>query len=219
MSRFNDYAKRVNDLATAAFEEYRKAEKEYKAAEEQARKYPQRHGMVDAQYAAKSARAQADYLEAKEAFKKATAAFKSHNSEIAALRKELAEEIKDHYAADPAALDNATLELMKAGILKPNEYSKLMKKAQADGNHTMQRMIAKYAGEAAADIAKKYGEHGRSSEQARELRRIVYAAGQNDGSDTLASFDVLADVYSRATNNPALIDHWGELTAETVENF
>ena len=59
MSKFNSYARKVNDIATAAFEEYRKTEQAYKKAEEQARKYPQRMGMVDAQYAAKSARAQA----------------------------------------------------------------------------------------------------------------------------------------------------------------
>ena len=148
MSKFNSYARKVNDIATAAFEEYRKTEQAYKKAEEQARQYPQRMGMIDAQYAAKSARAQADFLEAKEAYRKAKGVLESHKSEIAALRKELIAELDDHYAADPAALDGSTLELLKSGVLKANEYAKLMEKAQSNGNYTMARMIAKYAGDA-----------------------------------------------------------------------
>ena len=216
MSKFNSYARKVNDIATAAFEEYRKTEQAYKKAEEQARQYPQRMGMIDAQYAAKSARAQADFLEAKEAYRKAKGVLESHKSEIAALRKELIAELDDHYAADPAALDSATLELLKSGILKPNEYAKLMDAATGRGNHTMERMIAKYAGDAAADVGKKYGDN---SEQARTLRAISYTADQNNGNDTLQAFDLMADVYSRAVNNPAMINHWGELTGEIVENF
>ena len=216
MSKFNSYARKVNDIATAAFEEYRKTEQAYKKAEEQARKYPQRHGVVDAQYAAKSARAQADFLEAKEAYSKAKRVLESHKSEIAALRKELVSELDDHYAADPAALDSATLELMKSGVLKANEYAKLMEKAQSDGNYTMARMIAKYAGDAAEQRGSKYGQN---DEQARTLRAISYTASQNNGSDTLQAFDLMSEVYNRATNNPGMIDHWGELTGNALENM
>lgn len=216
MSKFNSYARKVNDIATAAFEEYRKTEQAYKKAEEQARQYPQRHGMVDAQYAAKSARAQADFLEAKEAYRKAKGVLESHKSEIAALRKELIAELDDHYAADPAALDSSTLELLKSGVLKANEYAKLMDKAQSDGNYTMARMIAKYAGDAAAEVAKKYGQN---DEQARVLRGISYTANQNNGNETLQAFDLMGDVYNRAVNNPGMIDHWGELTSNALENM
>ena len=216
MSKFNSYARKVNDIATAAFEEYRKTEQAYKKAEEQARQYPQRMGMIDAQYAAKSARAQADFLEAKEAYRKAKGVLESHKSEIAALRKELIAELDDHYAADPAALDSATLELLKSGILKPNEYAKLMDAATGRGNHTMERMIAKYAGDAAADVGKKYGDN---SEQARTLRAISYTADQNNGNDTLQAFDLMAEVYSRTSKNPAMMDAWGELTDAAAERL
>ena len=216
MSTVNHYAHKVNDIATEAFKAYRKAEADYKKAEEKARQYPQRHGFVDAQYAAKSARAQADLLEAKEAWKQAQEEFKSHNREIADLRKELAAEIDNHYAADPAAMDSATLELLKSGILKSSEYARLMQKAQDNGNHTMCRMIAKYAGDAAVDVAKRYGEN---DSKARELRAIAYMGNQNDGSETMQAFDLMADVYKRATNNPGMIDHWAELTDVALENM
>lgn len=216
MSKFNSYARKVDEIAKAAFEEYRKAEKAYKKAEENARQYPQRGGMVDAQYAAKSARAQADFLEAKEAFKAAKQALQSHSSEIAALRKELVAELDDHYAADPAALDGNTLELLKSGVLKSSEYAKLMSKAQSDGNYTMARMIAKYAGDAAAERSKHYGD---GDQTARELRAISYTANQNNGNETLQAFDLMSEVYTRSANNPAMIDAWGELTGNALENM
>lgn len=216
MSKFNSYARKVDEIAKAAFEEYRKAEQAYKRAEEKARQTPPRNGFVDAQYAAKAARAQADYLEAKEAFKAAKQALQSHSSEIAALRKELVAELDDHYAADPAALDGNTLELLKSGVLKANEYGKLMDKAQSDGNYTMARMIAKYAGDAAEQRGSKYGQN---DEQARTLRAISYTANQNNGNETLQAFDLMSEVYTRSANNPAMIDAWGELTGNALENM
>lgn len=216
MGKFHSYGEKVNEIATAAFNKYRKAEKAYRAAEDLRNKYPQRMGMVDAEYAAKSARAQADYLEAKEDLSKAKIAMQNHNIEIAALRKELAAELDDHYAADPAKLDSSTLELLKSGILKPNEYAKLMNAATESGNHTMARMIAKYAGDAAADVGKRYGDN---SEQARTLRAISYTANQNNGNDTLQAFDLMAEVYSRTSNNPAMMDAWGELTDAAAESL
>lgn len=216
MSNFNKYAKRVNEIAAEAFKEYRAAETALKKAEEQARQYPQRHGMVDAQYAAKSARAQADLLEAQQTYKQAKSRLIERESDIKNVRKELEAELESHYVADPAALDGNTLELLKAGILKPHEYSKLMKDAQANGNSTMVRVIAKYAGDAADAAGKKYGE---TSEQARTLRAITYNANADGSSEKLQAFDLLGDVFHRATNNPGMIDHWDELTSNTIENF
>lgn len=216
MSNFNKYARKVDEIAKAAFEEYRKAEKTLAAAEEKARQYPQRHGVVDAQYAAKSARAQADVLEAREAMRSAKRTFESHKSELAAIRKELASEIEDAFSVDPAKLDGNTLELLKSGILNASEYAKLMREAQAAGNPTMVRMIGKYAEDAAAARGEKYGQN---DETARTLRAVSYESRQNTGSEHLKAFDYMADVYNRAVNNPGMIDHWGELTAETVENF
>ena len=216
MGIFNRYAEEVNAIAKEAFAEYRKAEAAYKKAEEYATQYPHRDGIVNAEYAAKSARAQADLLDAKAAFKKAKSTFSSRNSDIAALRKQLAAEIGNVYTADPAALDSNTLELMKAGILKPNEFAKLMNEAQLAGNFTMARMIAKYAEEAAKVEGQRNGEN---SEGARTLRAISYAGSNNNGDAALGAFDLMAEVFNRATNNPAMIDHWEQLTAQAAESL
>lgn len=212
MSKFNDYGKQVNAIAKEAFKKYREAEAAYKRAEDQQRKYPQRQGIVDAEYAAKAARAFADFTQAKADMKRAKEEFSAHNAEIAALRKQLAADLDAHYAADPAALDNNTLELLKSGVLKTSEYRRMMDQAQNSGNHTMARMIAKYAG----DAAKQYNDNDTRS---RELRAISYMANNNNGANTLAAFDLMADVYSRATNNPYMIDSWDSLTGEVAEKM
>ena len=216
MSKFNSYARKVDEIAKAAFEDYRKAEQAYKKAEEQARKYPQRHGMVDAQYAAKSARAQADFLEAKQAFDAARRAFRDSDTQFNGMRRELAAAIDDAYSADPAQLDTATLELLKSGILTGSEYAKLLEQAKAASNPTMVRMIGRYAGEA----AKARGEsHGMNDREATALRMAEYNSRSYTGGDRLQAFDNMVELYHRCTNNPAMIDHWDEFTAETVENF
>lgn len=216
MSRFNDYAKKLDEQAKAAFKAYRDAEAAYKKAEARAKEYPQRNGFVNADYVAKSARAQADFLEAKQAYETARRTFRDSDRQFDGMRKELAAAIEDAYSADPAQLDSNTLELLKSGILNAGEYSKLLEQAKAANNPTMVRMIGRYAGEA----AKARGEsHGQSDREAQALRMAEYSSRSYTGGDRLQAFDNMVELYHRCTNNPGMIDHWGEFTAETVENF
>lgn len=216
MSEFNQYARRADEIAKAAFKEYRAAESRLAKAEAAAKEYPQRHGMVDAAYMTKSARAQADLLEAQEGMKAAKRAFEGHIKDFQEIRKELAAELEDAYSADPAALDAATLELLKSGILNAGEYARLLHGAQAANNPTMARIIGKYAQDAADAQGAK---HGQGDATVRALRAVSYESRQGSGGEQLQAFDIMADVYSRAVSNPGMIDHWDELTAETVENF
>lgn len=216
MSKFNSYAKKLDEQARAAFKAYRDAEAAYKKAEQKAREYPQRNGMVNADYAAKSARAQADFLEAKQAYETARRAFRDSDTQFNAMRRELAAAIDDAYSADPAQLDTATLELLKSGILTGSEYAKLLEQAKAASNPTMVRMIGRYAGEA----AKARGEsHGMNDREATALRMAEYNSRSYTGGDRLQAFDNMVELYHRCTNNPAMIDHWDRFTAETIEKF
>ena len=216
MSKFNSYAKKLDEQARAAFKAYRDAEAAYKKAEQRAKEYPQRNGFVDANYAAKSARAQADFLEAKQAYETARRTFRESDTQFNAMRRELAAAIDDAYSADPAQLDTATLELLKSGILTGSEYAKLLEQAKAASNPTMVRMIGRYAGEA----AKARGEsHGMNDREATALRMAEHNSRSYTGGDRLQAFDNMVELYHRCTNNPAMIDHWDEFTAETVQNF
>lgn len=216
MSEFNKYARQLDEIAKNAFKEYTEAADRLKKAEAAAKEYPPKHGFVDAEFMARKARAEADLLEAKQAKQTAKRALESHTSEIEALRRELAAALEDAFSVDPAALDTATLELLKSGILRAGEYEKLLRDAQAANNHTMVRLIGKFAeNEAEAQAAK----NGATDSTARRLRAVSHESRNSSGSDRLKAFDYLIEVYGRTASNPAMIDHWDELTAATVENF
>ena len=212
MNRFNSYFKRMNSIAIEAFAEYRTAESNLRKAEEQKSEY-RRSGMADA---VKNSRIEAELLAANEDRKAARRTLENRLTDIQKLRKELAEALADYYSVSPAALDMNTLELLKSGILKPNEYAKLMREAQTDNNSTMVRIIAKYAKEAAEVEIKERGE---DSVAARELRYISHAANQYNGNNYLEAFDNLADIYNRALNNPYFIEHWEEFTSPLIDEM
>lgn len=218
MSKFNSYAKDLNDIAKAAFTEYAAAAARLEKAQAQAREYPQRpqRGYASPDYAVKVARAQAELVEAQQAVRDAQRNYERRAAEIKELRKELAAAVEDAYSVDPKKLDGATVELLKSGILNPTEYGRLMNEAQAANNPTMVRLIGKYADDAAETRGARYGQ---SDEGARTLRRVGYAGRTSNGEEYLKTFDAITDVYNRCTRNPALIKSWDSLTAEAVENF
>lgn len=213
MSKFQSYANRVNEMAQAAFAEYEKAEAELKRAEAKAKEYPERSGgVVTEEYIARAARAKADLLDARGTLHTAQMNLDAHNSDIDAIRKELAAALQDEYAARPDDVDMPTLELLKTGILSADEYARLLKSA---ANSTMRRIVRSYASQAAADIAEKYGEN---DQRAREMRAVSYEYGDESGIK-LAQFDALAEIYRRTANNHGMIGHWDELTAPILAQF
>lgn len=213
MSKFSSYAHRVDEIAQTAFAAFQEADAKLKRAEAKVKEYPQRsNGSVTPEYMAQSARAQADLLEAREKLHAAQLNMNNRISDIAAIRRELAVALQGEFCADPSEVDSATVELLKTGILDANEYEMLYSKATTT---TMQRLIAHYAGLAAEDAAKKYGERDR---RVMELRAV--STHSSDGaSDKLDQFDVLAYAFQRTANNPAMIGYWGELTANVIEAF
>lgn len=212
MSKFNNYARELNTIATEAFKSYTEAEQRLKAATDAMSKYNRFGGNIPQGLAAEHARAKADYLEAKDAY---TAAKKglsaSDNEQVKTLRKNLMAAIEAENMADPAQLDTATLELLKSGILSANEYAHLMSEAKKSSNNTMVRLIGKYAGEAA--------ERATDPMQAASLRGITYDSKSAGYADRVQAFDNMLDVMNRAANNPAMVSCWEELTADIVEKF
>ncbi|MBR2782938.1 MAG: hypothetical protein IKD93_01915 [Firmicutes bacterium] len=219
MSQFAKYAQELDKIARSAFAEYQKAEAALKAAEEEARQFPERSGSVSDDYRARSIRAKAALVEAKTAMKAAKAALQSHESEISSLRRELAGDIDRAYSADPAQLDHDTITLLESGILRPGEYTRLLKNAQEAGNTTMMRLVGKYAGERAETEAKAGGQY---SDDVRELRQVFHASKQTTGAEHLERFDYLTEVFNRGAHTPELAglpDRWNQLTADVIENF
>ena len=211
MSKFNNYAKRMNEIANATFEEYRRAEAAVKSAESRYNAYPRRNG-ADPAYLAKSARAEADLAEARNAFDQMRRhLFDDKRKEIASVREELEKAVFDAFAADPKAVDMNTLALMNSGILTAAEYNRLIDASTAAGNHTMVRLLA----QSAKDRADKVND----SDTAREYRLVAQKGKGANGREFLEAFDYMGDVFNRCERNFSLAGKWDELTADVVENF
>ena len=211
MSKFNGYARKVNEIANAAFAEYREKEAAVKSAESRYNAYPRRNG-ADPAYMAKSARAEADLAEARNAFDQMRRhLFDDKRREIAAVRAELEKAVFDAFAADPKAVDMNTLALMNSGILTAAEYTRLIDASTAAGNHTMVRLLA----QSAKDRADKVND----SDTAREYRLVAQKGKGANGREFLEAFDYMGDVFNRCERNFSLAGKWDELTADVVENF
>jgi len=211
MSKFNHFIRQINDIAAEAFKEYAAAETAYKNAESKKNAYPRRNGL-GADYTAKSARYEADYAEALAAYDKFRKnGFYGYRQRMDEVRKEFVTAVESHFTADPAALDMATLELLKSGILKPAEYNRLMDKAINDNNHTMARMIGQHAKAAAENTTDR--------DTATALRSVSYKSNGMNGSNYVEAFDFVTGLYDRCSNNPALYAKWDELAGEVIEKF
>ena len=211
MSKFNGYARKVNEIANAAFAEYREKEAAVKSAESRYNAYPRRNG-ADPAYLAKSARAEADLAEARNAFDQMRRhLFDDKRREIAAVRAELEKAVFDAFAADPKSVDMNTLALMNSGILTAAEYNRLIDASTAAGNHTMVRLLA----QSAKDRADKVND----SDTAREYRLVAQKGKGANGREFLEAFDYMGDVFNRCERNFSLAGKWDELTADVVENF
>lgn len=214
MSKYNNYAKKLNKIANETFDEYRAAEAAVKSAEAKCRAYPLRNG-ADSNYLAKSARAEADLAEARNAFEQVRRhLFDEKRREIATVRAELEKTLSDAFAADPSAVDMQTLELMRSGILTASEYDRLIDSAAAAENHTMVRLLS----QSAADAAGKADAMG-DKDGARNYRVVSYKGKSANGNQYLEAFDYLSNTFSRCERNFSLTKKWDELTAEVVESF
>ena len=219
MSKFNDYARRLDTLARENFQKYTNAKEEYERACDKLAQYPQRYGNVDHEYERKRLRAIADHSEAKAAFDVVQREYADTVKEVEKIRAELVNAIEADYIVDPEQLDNNTLELMKSGVLKPADYERFMNDALENENHAMVRMIAKYAEEASKALETSGVEQKTYYEGRERLSTVANAGKTDDGREYLEAFDYITEVYRRTVNNPSMIRYWDQLTAHAVENL
>jgi hypothetical protein len=216
MSKFNHYAKELNEIAKASFGVYRKAEKGLKDAEDYMNKHAE-NPRNDAQEQIIASQAKTTYLTAKEDFDQIKKTFgEEGSSKIKQLREELENAIDREYCLKPEDIDNNTLELLKAGIMTGKEYKRLADAAEAKGNHTMSRLIGKYAEEASERSAKENGENDRETAL---LRSVATQSRKNTGRENLAVFDSMSSAFDRCLVNPELMNKWDDLFSDIVEAF
>lgn len=136
-------------------------------------------------------------------------------AELRRIRCELEADLTDSFAPTPEQIDSNALELLKSGVLRPNEYVRMADDAVNSGNYAMARMIGKYAGEALEAEAEK---NGRSSVTEMLIQAVVRSR-QTGAEDYLDKFDVLADMAQRCVKNPGMQAHWDRLMGDLIRDF
>lgn len=216
MSKFNIFAKRLDEA-------FRKSCSEYNAAF---------HALECTQQASRDANAwkPGDSAEEKQASIDC-AAVKLHDaeatfSEVSAriwdnfkttrhtIRAELEQAVRTADIVNPDAINNNALELMKSGVMTSDDYAAFVKKY--GNNPTMLRLISHYS--AAAAKAQD------GSSEAAALNAISNAC-QSWKDEILQKFDDFSDYCGDITGHEEpdevsrMSEKWDELSLNAVENF
>ena len=209
MSKFNSYAKQVDDIIREHRTEYRTALAKLIDAEEQYKKAQAQQGL-DSEHRYKAELANAELQKAKDGFQNVRKTLASMSDSVADIRKELISAINSEYASKPSDVDMQTMELLKSGILTDRDYLDMLNNAQS---RTMKRLIA--------DSFGKWIDANKSIEtsKAYNLKQVIASANRDDSKQYIDAFDYLADVVNRTARNNAMFDRWEDITASIIENF
>ena len=151
MSKYNEYAQRLDVAFKTAREEYMEAWNQLQAAQKaerdaQAWRAETYRGENDL----RRQRAKAELLEAEHTFKATESrVWAEFDRQKEAIRRELESDVRASSTVDPDAIDANALELLKSGILTADDVFSLVNKY--DANVTMLRLISKHAKELADD--------------------------------------------------------------------
>ena len=214
MSEFNHFAK---ELAAA----FRAARSEYAAVYEELTKAKENASAAGLD-AVKKQIATLQLQEAEKKMRQETGRIWSvFDAKAAELRSALEKEAQASKCVDPTAVDAAGVELMKSGILTPDDYYSLAEKY--DGNVTMLRLLSKYAAEAATDAGNR---------KDRVALTVLSQECANGTGKTLKAWDDLMTTVNycsgrggsgnrRPTPGVTLSmgEWWDELSGEIIENF
>ena len=138
---------------------------------------------------------------------------------IRTIRAELEQAVRAANIANPDAIDNNALELMKTGVLSPADYAAFMERF--DSNPTMLKLVGHYAAEAAKTTD--------SRREAAALNAIALDCQSGEGAvmrawDSISAIsDSCGDGDGYRRKSPGVIvsmsEKWDDLAGEAVENF
>ena len=224
MSKYNEYAQRLDVAFKTAREEYMEAWNQLQAAQKaerdaQAWRAETYRGENDL----RRQRAKAELLEAEHTFKATESrVWAEFDRQKEAIRRELESDVRASSTVDPDAIDANALELLKSGILTADDVFSLVNKY--DANVTMLRLISKHAKELADD----------KNTDAKTRGQLYVLCSQigNGKNSTMRNFSDLVEISNycsgrggggtqRTTpaHTAAMAGKWEELSGNAVENF
>lgn len=209
---FERFANKMNEIAITTREQVQKAQSALDDANAAAKRFPVRYNEpVSDAYLEHSHAAAASLARAKASLEKMQRNMPDEiAAQLAAVRGEFMEAVTASFAANPAQIDEKTMELLRLGIMTPMEYKKALTDALESENPTMARIVAKFALDAAqADEAAA----GTDTPMSRELRAVAAMGAMSDGSGLVAAFDGMAQTLKMCVENYPLFDQWEALTA------
>lgn len=224
MSKYNEYAQRLDVAFKTAREEYMEAWNQLQAAQKaerdaQAWRAETYRGENDL----RRQRAKAELLEAEHTFKATESrVWAEFDRQKDAIRRDLESDVRASSTVDPDAIDANALELLKSGILTADDVFSLVNKY--DANVTMLRLISKHAKELADD----------KNTDAKTRGQLYVLCSQigNGKNSTMRNFSDLVEISNycsgrggggtqRTTpaHTVAMAGKWEELASTAVENF
>ena len=222
MSKFNIYARRLDEAFKEARSEYNTAFCALQEAQQTSRDANAwRPGDSAEEKQVRTARAALKLHDAEAAFNEVSArVWDNFKTTRRTIRAELEQEVRAANLANPDAIDNNALELLKTGILSPSDYSAFMERF--DGNATMLKLVGHYAAEAAKTTD--------SRKLAATLNAIALDCQSGEGA-VMRAFDDLCKVSDycrgerhegdrlRPEHTAIMSEKWDDLAGEAVESF
>ena len=224
MSKYNQYAQRLDMAFKTAREEYMEAWNKLQAAQKahkdaQAWQSESYRGENDL----RRKRAKAELLSAEVEFKSVERrTWQEFDNKKSAIRRDLENDVRASSTVDPDAIDTNALELLKSGILTADDIFSMVNKY--DNNLTMLRLISKTAKELADDKSIDSATRGQLYTLCSRIR--------NGRNSTMRNFDDLVQISNFCSGRGAggtnridpahttmMAQKWEQLAGAAVENF
>lgn len=216
MSKFNHYAKEAEKVAKQAISKYDAAESNLVNAKKKMDESPVHRNTFDPIYQAKARVIENEWQLARAEFDALRNRLPDEvKTELNAIRRELDADLRKSFAASPDQVDAGALEILKSGILTPDEYVHMIDEAAAKENFTMTRLIGKYAGDALEAEVKRNG----NSHEASKLRFAIARSRESGADGYLDAFDTIAYTARRCIENPGMQVYWDQVVGKAIENF
>lgn len=219
MSKYNKYAKALDEAFKTARAEFTEIYARYSEVEQKRENAPKGTSPAET---VKKLEAERNYIAIKQEFEDANKRiWTQFNERRSDLRRELEKEIEANNLTTPEALDLSAVELLKSGVLSVDDFENLA--AKYDENPTMLKYIAKYAKETAKAANIDRTEQGRLLVLNNVLKngtpKVLRAWDELDKAAEYCSNQVHSSTRSNPRYTVTIGNQWENITEKAINDF